>query len=53
MDNLSDLCGLFATYRHDLTKHGSLFRAVAVIVQVTIENGEPLFAVDYNDRQHY
>jgi DDE superfamily endonuclease len=44
---------LHDTFRHDLTKHGSIFRAVAVIVQVTIENGEPLFAVDYNDRQHY
>ena len=36
-------------YRHDITKHGSVLRAVAVLVQVAIENGEPLFQVDYND----
>jgi hypothetical protein len=44
---------LHDTFRHDLEKHGSAFRAVAVIVQVMIENGEPLFGVEYNDRQHY
>jgi hypothetical protein len=36
-------------YRHDITKHGYVLRAVAVVVQVAIENGEPLFQVDYND----
>ena len=36
-------------YRHDFTKHGYLLRAVAVVVQVAIENGKPLFQVDYND----
>ncbi len=37
-------------YRHDITKHGYVLRAVAVavVVQVAIENGEPLFQVDYN-----
>lgn len=44
---------LHDTFRHDLVKHGSVFRAVAVITQVAIENGEPLFSVDYNDREHY
>ena len=44
---------LHDTFRHDLTKHGQVFRAVAVITQVSIENGEPLFSVVYNDRQHY
>ncbi len=36
-------------YRHDITKHGYVLRAVAVVVQVANENGEPLFQVDYND----
>ena len=36
-------------YRHDITKHGYMLRAVAVVVQVAIENVEPLFQVDYND----
>jgi hypothetical protein len=39
---------LHDTFCHDLVKHGSVFRAVAVITQVAIENGEPLFSVDYN-----
>jgi hypothetical protein len=34
---------------HDLRKHSSLFRAVAVITQMAIENGEPLFSVEYTD----
>jgi hypothetical protein len=44
---------LHDTFRHDLVKHGPVFRAVAVIVQVTIETGEPMFRVEYNDNQHY
>ena len=36
-------------YCHDITKHGYVLRAVAVVVQVAIENGKPLFQVDYND----
>jgi hypothetical protein len=36
-------------YRHAFTKHGYVFLAIAVIVQIAIENGEPLFNVDYND----
>ncbi len=44
---------LHDTFRHNLEKHSCVFRAVAVIVQVTIDQGEPLFRVDYNDRQHY
>jgi hypothetical protein len=39
------------TYRHDITQHGYVLRAVAVVVQIAIENGEPLFQVDYNDVQ--
>ena len=34
-------------FRHDLTKHSSAFRAVAVITQLNIQDGFPLFDVDY------
>ena len=34
-------------YRHDPTQHGYVFRAVAVLVQLSIKNGDPLFSVDY------
>jgi hypothetical protein len=36
-------------FRHDLEKHSGCFRAVAVITQLSIEHGEPLFGVDYDD----
>lgn len=37
-------------YRHDLSTHGMVFRAIAVITQVAIKNGEPLFSVEeYED----
>lgn len=36
-------------FRHDMRKHGDVFRAVAVVTQLSIQNGEPLFSVDYND----
>lgn len=36
-------------YRHDITEHGDVFRAIAVITQLSIDNGEPLFEVDYSD----
>jgi hypothetical protein len=34
-------------YRHDATQHGYVFRAVAVLVQLSIKNGDPLFGVNY------
>lgn len=34
-------------YRHDITQHGYVFRAVAVIAQLSIKNGDPLFKCDY------
>ena len=34
-------------YRHDLSTHGYVFRAIVVLTQLSIENGEPLFKVDY------
>ena len=30
-------------YRHDVEQHGYVFRAVAVLVQLSIKNGDPLF----------
>ena len=37
------------TYRHDIRMHGSVFYACAVITQLAIANGEPLFEVEYGD----
>lgn len=36
-------------FRHGVEKHAACFRAVAVMTQIAIENGEPLFDVNYND----
>lgn len=36
-------------FRHPINKHGDVFRAVAVLTELSIQNGEPLFAVDYDD----
>jgi hypothetical protein len=40
---------LAQVFRLDVRMHSSVFLAVAVITQLAIENGEPLFALDYND----
>ena len=44
---------LHQVFRHNVEKHGPVFRAVAVITQLAFENGEPLFGVGYNDSTHY
>jgi hypothetical protein len=36
-------------FRHPLRKHGVLFRAVANIVQLQIQNGNPPFDVEYDE----
>ncbi len=36
-------------YRHDITKHGTVFYACVVITQLAIDNGERLFEVKYKD----
>jgi hypothetical protein len=36
-------------YRHDVAKHGQVFRAIAVIIQLAINDGQKLFAVEYSD----
>jgi hypothetical protein len=39
---------LQSVYRHDITQHGYVFRAVAVLVQLSIKNGDPLYSTtDY------
>ena len=37
------------TYRHDLVDHRDVFGAIVVLMQLEIQNGEPLFSVEYND----
>ena len=40
---------LSQVYRHDIRRHGEVFRACATITQLTIDDGEPLFEVAYGD----
>lgn len=37
-------------FRHPLVKHGSVFRAIAVMTQLAIEDGEKLFDVEYTNK---
>ena len=34
---------------HHITMHGDVFRACAVVKQLTVKNGEPLFEVKHED----
>ena len=43
---------LSQVYRHDIMRHGDVFRACAVVTQLTIANGEPL-PVDFTNRVIY
>jgi hypothetical protein len=36
-------------YCHDITVHGMIFYACAVITQLAIANSKPLFKVEYGD----
>ena len=40
---------LSQVFRHHIMMHGDVFRACAVVTQLTIENGKPLFEVEYDD----
>jgi len=40
---------LHSVYRHDIENHECVFRAIAVLTQLSFENGEPLFPVEYDD----
>ena len=37
-------------YRHDIKVHGTVFYTCAVITQLCVTNGEPLFEVEYSDK---
>lgn len=36
-------------FRHDLEKHGMVFRAIATIEQLKMDNGHPMFQVVWED----
>lgn len=36
-------------YRGDISRHGKIFRTIAILTQLCIENGAPLFKVEYED----
>ena len=38
---------LLNRFRHDIGKHGDVFRSVAVVTQLALLHGEPLFEVQY------
>ena len=40
---------LAVPFRHDIMRHGTVFRAVAVVCQVAINNNEKLFECGYRD----
>ena len=40
---------LSQVFRHSILRHGDVLRACAVVTQLTIEDGEPLFEVEYED----
>jgi hypothetical protein len=40
---------LSQVFRHHIMMHGDVFRACAVVTQLTIQDGEPLFEVEYGD----
>ncbi len=35
-------------FRHNIVEHGEVFRAIAVIIQLGIDEGDELFSVDYS-----
>jgi hypothetical protein len=40
---------LSQVFRYHIMMHGDVFRACAVVTQLTVENGKPLFKVEYVD----
>ena len=40
---------LKAPFRGDIRDHGSIFRCVSIVTQLCIDNGYPLFSVEYED----
>jgi hypothetical protein len=44
---------LLQVFRHDPRKHAIVFESVAVLTQLSIENGNPLFEINgYNDNNY-
>jgi hypothetical protein len=44
-------CGILSQiFCHRITMHDDVFRVCAVVTQLTIQDGEPLFAVEYEDK---
>jgi hypothetical protein len=41
---------LSQVFRHHIMMHGDVFQACTVVTQLTIQDGEPLFEVEYEDR---
>jgi hypothetical protein len=39
------------TYRHDITKHGKVFKAVANIVELRIETDSPTWEIEYDESE--
>ena len=39
-------------WRHRFTGHADVFRAIAVVTQMSIKNGEPLFQCGYRDQPY-
>jgi hypothetical protein len=46
---LKNLGVLAQVHRHNIVAHGTVFHACAVVTQLSIVNGEPLFKVEYGD----
>ncbi len=42
---------LSQVFHHDIRHHREVFLACAVIMQITIEDGKPLFEVEYDDKR--
>ncbi len=40
---------LSQVFHHHIMMHGNVFRACAVVTQLTVKNSEPLFEVEYED----
>ena len=51
---LKQFAALSNVWRHHLSKHSTVFHAVTLVTQISIENGEPLFEIEgYNDQHFY
>jgi hypothetical protein len=44
---------LAVPFRNDVYKHGDAFRVIAIFTQLSINSGEPLFDVHYNDEHPF